>query len=98
MSSNKPTWRGVSNVYMIWHGVCADPGLKLVRGCFYCIANYYDVENSMYDSFREWVQAEGIDVQKDTSDEEYLFNAYCRENKHLVYAYLTNAGEWHKNE
>jgi hypothetical protein len=52
----------------------------------------------MYDSFREWLQEEGIDVQKDTSDEEYLFNAYCRENKHLVYEYLTNAGEWHKNE
>ena len=96
LSSNKPTWRGVPRVYMIWHGNWSDPELELVRGCFSCIANYFDVEDAMYADFKEYIKEENMNLTPDSDEEEEAFDKFCVENKDLVYMYLQNAGKWNK--
>ena len=70
-------WRGVPGVRMDWHGEWADPELEY-NGMR---ANYWDVENSMYD----WAKEDGIDAENDNE-----FNKYCQEHAHDVYEYIEN--------
>lgn len=70
-------WRGVPGVHMIWHGEWNDPELEYDGS----VANYYDVESTMY----EYAEEDGID----TNDDE-AFNKYCQEHDYDVYSLFSS--------
>lgn len=57
-------WYGVPGIRMIWHGEWADPELE----CDGYVANYYDVENYLYENAKD----DGIDVENDDVFAEYV--------------------------
>lgn len=75
---------GIRGVHLIWHGEWADPELMYRNK----VANYYDVETTMYGYFKnEFPMVEG-ETDKEYSDR---FDKYCKDNacevKNLIIEY-----------
>lgn len=64
----------------IWNGTQADPQLKY-KGKLY---NYYVIEDSMYDSFKEYIEDNNL------KDNDKNFEKYCKENSELFVEYFEN--------
>ena len=77
-------WRGVPDVTMIWHGEWADPELQYED----YVANYYEVEDPLWDNFKEET---GRDDNTENVDD--IFNDWLVKNKYDVYEYITNVGK-----
>ena len=68
-------WYGVPGIRMIWHGEWSDPELE----CDGYVANYYDVENTMY----EYAKEDGIDADNDDAFAQYVRD-HADDAKYLV--------------
>lgn len=86
IKEDKDGWRGVPGVTMIYHGDWSDPELE----CDGQTRNYWDVEDSIYDFYKELKNAGDEDhlaqPQKykfDDSDED--FNKFCQDHADDVY-------------
>lgn len=86
IKEDKDGWRGVPGVTMIYHGDWSDPELEYDGQT----RNYWDVEDSMYDFYKELKNAGDEDhlaqPQKykfDDSDED--FNKFCQDHADDVY-------------
>lgn len=71
-------WRGVPNVRMIWHGDYADPEL-VYNGV---IASYYDIEDTLYEDFKEET---GYKTSDDEEETDEAFDNWLSDNKYRVY-------------
>lgn len=71
---------GIYGVYFIWHGAWADPEISY-RGH---TVNYYDVENAVYEDYKEFCSENGL---KPSDDE---FCQYAKRNAGSVKEYIKN--------
>lgn len=74
-SDNEKWWYGVPGIRMIWHGEWSDPELE----CDGYVANYWDVENTMY----EYALEDGIDADNDDVFAQYVRD-HADDAKYLV--------------
>lgn len=89
MKEKEQSWRGVKGVTVIWHGSWGDPELQIKRGCFACAANYYDIENAIY----EWCKDEhGIDY----AENDESFNDFCQIHREEIIYDVKRFGKWQR--
>lgn len=74
-SDNEKWWYGVPGIRMIWHGEWNDPELE----CDGYVANYWDVENTMY----EYAKEDGVDADNDDAFAQYVRD-HADDAKYLV--------------
>lgn len=77
-------WRGIEWVEMIWHWTQSDPELKYE----WVVANYWTVEDWLYDRFKEDLQESGEDELYDKfvdKDKDIWFNRWLKENDYLIW-------------
>lgn len=77
-------WRGIEWVEMIWHWSQSDPELKYE----WIIANYWTVEDWLYEQFVEDLQEQDMyELYKNfcEADSNRLFNWRLHKNIHLVW-------------
>ena len=74
-SDNEKWWYGVPGIRMIWHGEWNDPELE----CDGYVANYWDVEDTMY----EYAKEDGIDADNDDAFAQYVRD-HADDAKYLV--------------
>jgi hypothetical protein len=72
-------WYGVPGIRMIWHGEWSDPELE----CDGYVANYWDVENTMY----EYAKEDGVDADNDD-----VFAQYVRDHAYDAKYLVTECG------
>ena len=77
----KSYWRGVEGVTMIWHGEWSDPELEHDGK----VANYWDVENTMWERYKDLARSEGYTEDELNELGEAGFNKYCQKYKDEVY-------------
>lgn len=82
-------WRDVRGIRMLSHGSWSDPELMIERGCFRCIANYYDIEDSQY----AWCKDE---MGTDYADDDATFNTWCQEHHEFIIADIKTFGKWER--
>lgn len=75
----KTYWRGVEGVTMIWHGEWSDPELEYDGK----VANYWDVENTMWERYKE--ECRSADFYHFSEDDDKEFNRFCRDYAEDVY-------------
>ena len=76
-------YRGIRGIEFVWHGAWADPELKYKNRLF----NYWDIEEAIFDEFKEWAKEYGVKVNSE--NEDTLFDEYCRnDNGAAVKNYL----------
>lgn len=75
----KNYWRGVEGVTMIWHGEWSDPELEYDGK----VANYLDVENTMWERYKE--ECRCADFYHFSGDDDAEFNRFCRDYAEDVY-------------
>ena len=76
-------YRDIRGVGFIWNGTWSDPELKYKNRLF----NYWDIEEAIFENFKDWANEYGIKVNSDNEDE--LFDEYCRnDNGTAVKNYL----------
>lgn len=76
--AQKKWWRGVPNVRMTWHGEYSDPELEY-NGI---VANYYDIEDTLYEDFKKETGYKTPDDEEETDD---MFDNWLSDNKYRVY-------------
>lgn len=76
--SEAETWRSVPGVKMIWHGAWNDPELQYKDR----VVNYYDVENALWDEFKDDCDERGV---KADAKDDAEFNKYCKEHASEIY-------------
>lgn len=77
-------WRGIEWVEMIWHWTQSDPELKYE----WVVANYWTVEDWLYDRFKEDLQESGEDELYDKfadKDKDIWFNRWLKKNDYLIW-------------
>lgn len=82
-------WRGVEGVQMIWHGEWSDPEL-LHDGKY---ANYWDVEDTMWERYKELARSEGYTEEELEELGEGGFNKYCQDNAEEIYELIASCSE-----
>lgn len=80
------SWRGCPNVHMIWHGEWSDPELEADG----CVANYWDVENSLWYSFLE--ETGHSDSDSGNPQVEKEFNQWLQANESEVVSTIYEYG------
>lgn len=83
----KNYWRGVEGVTMIWHGEWSDPELEHDGK----VANYWDVENTMWERYKE--ECRSSDFYHFSEDDDTEFNRFCQDYKEDVYKLIEMIGE-----
>lgn len=86
IKESKSGWRGCHNVQMIWHGEWSDPEL-CADGC---VANYWEVENSLWYSFLE--ETGHTDAESDNDEVEEEFNSWLQANESEVISTIIEFG------
>lgn len=71
---------GIRGIRFIWHGEWNDPELIWHKKSF----NYYDVENSLWELFREDCHENGQPVNED------VFDTWVKKNAYLAREILQN--------
>lgn len=71
-------WRCVKGVTMIWHGEWSDPELEHEGN----VANYYDVEDSMWERYKEECELGYYEYHE---NDDFDFNRFCNDNAEKVY-------------
>ena len=77
-------WRGIEWVEMIWHWTQSDPELKYE----WVVANYWTVEDWLYDRFKEDLQESGEYELYDKfvdKDKDIWFNRWLKKNDYLIW-------------
>lgn len=64
---------------MIWHGEWADPELEYDGN----VANYWQIEDSMWDSYKE--DCRSADFYHYSEEDDSEFNRYCQDYAEEVY-------------
>lgn len=70
----KQMYRGIGDVYILWHGEWADPELEY-NGM---VANYHYVEDAMYSNFRYECEASRTDHNT------ISFTRYCMDRVDII--------------
>ena len=83
-------WRGVKDVYIIWHGEWSDP--ELMHGDF--VANYWEVEDTMWQRYKELAKEEGYTEEECKELGEAGFNKYCQERAEEIYELIEVVSEY----
>lgn len=89
----KKWWRWVEGVEMIWHWTNCDPELEYK----WIVANYYEIEDSLYESFKDCMeQIMDWEVYKVLSEEQrdYLFNGWLKEHMDEIEETFENANNF----
>jgi glutamine phosphoribosylpyrophosphate amidotransferase len=76
----KQMYRGISDVYILWHGEWADPELSYQGK----VVNYWDVEETVIDWYREERQSMGLSVIDDYNEFLKYFRNHTSEIKQLI--------------
>ena len=76
----KQMYRGISDVYILWHGEWADPELSYQGK----VVNYWDVEETVIDWYREERQSMGLSVIDDYNEFLKYFRNHISEIKQLI--------------
>ncbi len=101
------TFRGVPGTEFIWHGSSSDPEISCVEDGVTYVANYWDVEDSMYSYYKEekeYAETHDDDYAQelkstytfDGSDED--FNKFLVDHTDSVISDIVGAGKVIENE
>lgn len=72
MVTSNSYYRGIRGIHLIWHGSQADPELSYQGK----VVNYWDVEETIIDWYKEERQSLGLSVIDDYDE----FLKYCRKH------------------
>lgn len=72
-------WKYFEEAEFIYNGEQDDPQLKYNGQLF----NYYDIEDSVYNDFKEHAKEFDLDV-----DDDYEFEKFCKDNQELIREYF----------
>lgn len=75
---------GIKGVELVSHGSWADPELVWEGNSF----NYYDVENALWDSYKE------ICAEENKPANETRFDKWVKKNAYLTFEYLQNLKDY----
>ena len=82
----KSLWFGIPDIYMIYYGEWSDPEIEYDG----CVANYWEVENAMYDFMKECI-ADGEDWGDADNDDD--FAKFCKEHVADIKMYITEMSD-----
>lgn len=83
-------YRGIRGVHFLWHGAGADPEISYLGK----VVNYYDVEDTMWQEFKEDMQIKGLPVYAGDDD---AFTKYCQQRAADIKQLITDIWEGKKN-
>lgn len=83
--ARKSYFYGVKPYVMIWHGAYNDPEIRNEKTGK--VRNYYDIEDSLWDAFNEYMD-EGYFAVGEDEDDDSAFERFVQEHSDLIDLYF----------